>query len=78
MAHEQIIQQALFKAQDLRHINLKNLAFAFTPRALNPSSLTPLNYGTWRFMGSYKWGYNWGNYTYNSYWGTYNPTYNYP
>ena len=23
--------------------------------------------GTWRFMGSYKWGYKQGNYTYNLY-----------
>ena len=33
---------------------------------------------TWRFMGSYKWGYKSLNTSYNHSSPTYNPTYNYP
>ena len=33
---------------------------------------------TWRFMGSYKYGYKSPNRAYNYSYPTYNPTYNYP
>ena len=33
---------------------------------------------TWRFMGSYKWGYKSPNMGYTYSYPTYNPTYNYP
>ena len=33
---------------------------------------------TWRFMGSYKWGYKSPNMGYKYSYPTYNPTYNYP
>ena len=33
---------------------------------------------TWRFMGSYKWGYTSPNMGYTYSYPTYNPTYNYP
>ena len=33
---------------------------------------------TWRFMGTYKWGYKSPNVGYKYSYPTYNPTYNYP
>ena len=33
---------------------------------------------TWKFMGSYKWGYKYPNMGYNYSYPTSNPTYNYP
>ena len=35
-------------------------------------------FATWRFMGSYKWGYKSPNIGYNQSYPTYNPTNNYP
>ena len=43
------------------------------PRPLNPEG-NP----TWRFMGSYTWGYKSLNLGYNYGYPSYNPTYNYP
>ena len=37
-----------------------------------------LVYGTWRFTGSYKWGYKGLKKGYKYSYLTYNPTYNYP
>ena len=41
-------------------------------------SVNPDIHPTWRFMGSYKWGYDRDNCTYNPYWGTYTPTFSCP